>query len=190
MIYFEDGEIVASSGNVNVYMYQGDLYLDIGPGHNLWAVSSEIMEYRQQLKTYPRGKCLEVGLGLGIVSKYVLSLPKVESLTTIEKNKDVTETYRQLLVSYENPGNINHDIIIGDVIDVFPRLVNLNKRFDFIFFDHYSLIDEDTISDLSTLVPMAKAILKDDGQIMGWFDIYTPKEFVKPFFELFDLSNS
>ena len=96
MIYFEDGEIVASSGDVNVYKYEGDLHLDIGPGHNLWATSSEIKEYRQQLRKHPRGECLEVGLGLGVVSNYILALPNVKSLTTIEKNKDVIEVYRDL----------------------------------------------------------------------------------------------
>ncbi len=34
MLYFEDGEMIVSSGDVSVYKYNGDLYLDIGPGHN------------------------------------------------------------------------------------------------------------------------------------------------------------
>ncbi len=185
MIYFEDGEIVASSGDVNVYKYEGDLYLDIGPGHNLWAISSEIKEYRHQLRKHPRGNCLEVGLGLGVVSNYMLILPNVKSLTTIEKNKDVVEVYRQLLVLYEDPGNIHHDIILGDVVDVFPRLLKVNKKFDFIFFDHYSLIDEDTLINLHSLIPMAKRILRDGGAIMGWFDPYTPSEFANEFYTLF-----
>ena len=185
MVYFEEGEVVASSDNVSVYKYNGDLYLDIGPGHNLWAVSSEIREYRHQLRKHPRGECLEVGLGLGIVSNYILSLPDVKSLTTIEKNKDVIDIYRQLLVLYEDPGNIHHDIIIGDVMDVFPKLISLNKQFDFIFFDHYSLIDEDTLANLSSLLPMADRLLKKEGQIMGWFDPYTPDEFIDQFYKLF-----
>jgi len=185
MIYFEEGEIVASSGEVDVYKYEGDLYLDIGPGHNLWATGSEIKEYRHQLRKHPRGDCLEVGLGLGIVSNYILALPNVKSLTTIEKNKDVIEVYRQLLVLYEDPGDIKHDIIVGDVIDVFPRLIKMKKAFDFILFDHYSLIDEDTIADLYNLVPMAERILKPGGRIMGWFDPYTPDEFVEKFYKLF-----
>jgi spermidine synthase len=185
MIYFEEGEIVASSGEVDVYKYEGDLYLDIGPGHNLWATGSEIKEYRYQLRKHPRGDCLEVGLGLGIVSNYILALPNVESLTTVEKNKDVIEVYRQLLVLYEDPGDINHDIIVGDVVDVFPRLIKMKKAFDFILFDHYSLIDEDTMADLYNLVPMAERILKPGGRIMGWFDPYTPDEFVEEFYKLF-----
>lgn len=185
MLYFEDGEVIASSGDVSVYKYEGDLYLDIGPGHNLWAISSEIKEYRHQLQKHPRGDCLEVGLGLGVVSNYILTLPSVTSLTTIEKNKDVVEVYRQLLVLYRDPGNINHNIIVGDVIDVFPRLIKIKKEFDFIVFDHYSLIDEDTMADLHKLVPMAEHILKPGGRIMGWFDPYTPDEFVKEFYKLF-----
>lgn len=185
MIYFEDGEIIASSGDTNVYKYEGDLYLDIGPGHNLWAVSSELKEYRQQLRKFPRGDCLEVGLGLGVVSNYILTQPNVKSLTTIEKSEDVIEVYRQLLVLYEDPGDIRHNIITGDVHDVLPRILQTNITYDFIFFDHYSLIDEDTIEDLEMLVPMAKQLVRDGGSIMGWFDPYTPTEFADQFYALF-----
>jgi len=187
MLYFEEGRIVASSGHVTVYKYGRDTYLEIGPGHNLWAISSEIKEYIRQLRKIPYGDCLEVGLGLGIVSNYLLSLPKVKSLTTIEISKDITEVYRQLLVLNENDGDIRHTIMIGDVHEVLPTIISkLNKKFDFIFFDHYSLIDEDTIDDLSLLLPIATSMLKDDGIVMGWFDPYTPQEFAEQFYKLFD----
>jgi len=185
MLYFEDGEIVASSGNVKVYKYEDNLYLEIGPGHNLWMSSPELKDLESQIKQYPKGNCLEIGLGLGMASNYILTRPDVRSLTTIEKSKDVVEIYRQLLVLYESTGDTRHDIITGDVHDVLPRLLYLNKKFDFIFFDHYSLIDEDTIEDLEILIPKAKQLLKENGFIMGWFDTSTPTEFTNVFYNLF-----
>jgi len=190
MLYFEDGEIIASSGDARVYNYNGDLYLEIGPGHNLWAVSSEIKEYRYQLRKCPRGNCLEVGLGLGIVSNYILSLPTVTSLTTIEKSIDVIKTYEQLLYYNKCYINTKHNIIHGDVWDVLIKFIDIGKKFDFIFFDHYSLIDEDTINDLIKLLPIAKKIINPDGQIMGWFDPYTPTEFADKFYKIFALINN
>jgi len=188
MIYFEDGKIIAQSGNVTIYDYENDLYLEIGPGHNLWAVSSEIREYRQQLGTLPIGDCLEIGLGLGVVSDYILSVPKVTSLTTIDINKNIIECYRQMIILNDNMGDIRHNIIVGDVNDVFYKLIKTELSYDFIFFDQYSLIDEDTIEDLTSIVDIAKKhLLRENGIIMGWFDPYTPKEFIDPFYEIFKM---
>jgi len=113
MIYFEDGKIIAESGEVRVYKYKGNLYLEVGLGHNLWADSLEIEEYKKQLRSIPKGDCLETGLGLGIVSKYILSCPNITSLTTVEINKDVVEVQRKV-----NPINDErHKIIIGDGVE-------------------------------------------------------------------------
>jgi hypothetical protein len=46
-IYFTDGEIVAESGAVRVYEFDGILYLERGPGHSLWADSEEIKELKE-----------------------------------------------------------------------------------------------------------------------------------------------
>lgn len=186
MLYFNSGSIIASSGDVRIYKYMGDVYLEIGPGHFLWARGIEINEYSDQLKNTPRGNCLEVGLGLGIASNYILEQEGVTSLTTIEKNRDVMECYRKLLVYNKNNGDVRHNIVIGDVHNVFSELVRMEYKYDFIFFDHYSLIDEDTISDLSILISIARKLLNPGGVIRGWFDPYTPEEFVEPFNRLFE----
>lgn len=185
MVYFDEGVVIASSGNVVIYMYNNDLHLEIGPGHALWARGVEINEYEQQLKNIPKGACLEVGLGLGIASNYILSIPGVTSLTTIEKNRDVVECYRQLLLYNKSDGDIRHNVIIGDAHYVLPNILKLKHKYDFIFFDHYSLIDEDTIEDLSSLVQIAMGLLNNEGTIKGWFDPYTPPEFADQFYNLF-----
>ena len=89
MIYFIDGDLIAESGEARVYLYDGLLHLEIGKGHNLWMVESEIKELSEQIGDLPRGNCLEIGLGLGVASRYILSFPEVEKLTTVDEVRAV-----------------------------------------------------------------------------------------------------
>ena len=88
-IYYEDGELVVSIGDVRVYDMDDQLFLEIGQGHTLWTLESEIFDYIEQLGDTPYGDVLEIGLGMGVTSRYLLSCEKVKTLTTIEINKDV-----------------------------------------------------------------------------------------------------
>jgi len=178
MIYFIDGDLIAQSGEVSVYLYDGLLHLEIGPGHNLWMVESEIEELSQQIGDLPRGKCLEIGLGLGVASRYILSFPEVESLTTVEINPDVIAVHQ--MVNYID--DARHKGINGDGLDF---ILQAEEKYDFIFFDHYSIIDEDTLETLEIYVKAAKKILAENGTMLGWFDPYTPEEHAREFFALF-----
>lgn len=178
-IYFTHGKIVAESGDIKVYDFDNNLFLEKGPGHNLWICGYEEEELVSQLDDKPIGDCLELGLGLGIASKIILS-KNVDSLTTIEINGNVIECYRQL-----NPEkDSRHRIIEGSSIDY---LRQAEEMYDFVFIDFYDVIDEDTLIDIEICVSLSKKILKDGGEIMGWFDPFTPEEFVEPFFELFNI---
>lgn len=178
MLYFEKGKIIAQSGNVKVYSYLNKLFLEIGPGHNLWAISDEIEDYKEQLKDFPRGDCLEIGLGLGIVSKYILE-HNIKSLTTIEINKDVVQVQEQV----NKINDERHKIIIGDGLDY---LLETDNTYDFIFIDNYNLIDEDVIENLKLYAIMARYRLKKGGLTKAWWDIYTPEEFEEEFNRLFE----
>ena len=175
-LYFTHGKIIAESGLIKVYEFNGELYLERGPGHNLWADSLEISELKDQIGGRPRGDCLEIGLGLGVASKYMLS-KNITSLTTVEKDMDVIKTYRQL-----NPPDGMHLIVCSSGADF---MMSTKNTYDFIFLDFYDVIDEDTIEDIKDYTKLAKTILRPGGEIVGWFDIYTPEEFVEPFFKLF-----
>ena len=178
-MYFTHGTITAESGNVKVYELAGERYLEIGPGHTLWAVSDEIVEYTEQIGNKPRGECLEIGLGLGVASNYILSREDVKSLTTVEVNEDVLEVYRQL-----NPRiSSKHKMIHGSGQDF---LLQTDEKFDFIFLDFYDVIDEDTLEDIRIYVELSKRVLNDGGEIVGWYDIYTPDDFANKFFKLFN----
>ena len=177
MIYFIDGDLIAEHGEARVYLYDGLLHLEIGPGHNLWMVESEIEELAQQIGDSPHGKCLEIGLGLGVASRYILSFPEVTLLTTVEINPDVIAVH-ELVNRIDDP---RHKGVNGDGLDF---ILQTEEKYDFIFFDHYSIIDEDTLEMLDTYVKAAKKILAPGGDILAWFDPYTPEEDAKAFFNI------
>jgi hypothetical protein len=179
LVYFKDGDLMCESGDVRVYRFNDVLHLEIGPGHNLWALESEIEDYVWQINDKPKGHCLEIGLGLGIVSEYILSCPKVESLTTVENNKNVIKTHKQL-----NPITADNHLILN--ADGLIYMYQTRRKFDFIFLDFYSVIDEDTLPVIKDFANASKRILNENGIVLGWFDKYTPEKFVKPFYELFE----
>jgi spermidine synthase len=189
LIYFKDGEVVAESGDVKVYEMNNELFLEIGPGHNLWALSSELPDYVDQLWDLPKGNCLEIGLGLGVASNYILSCPNVVKLTTVEKNEDVITTYDQvkqkvILDVYNEKFKEGKKHLILNA-DGLLYAVETKQRFDFIFLDFYSVIDEDTIPEIADMATACKRVLKPKGKIVGWFDKHTPEEYVSEFFTLF-----
>lgn len=183
MIYFIDGELIAEQGDVRVYLYDGLLHLDIGPGHGLWMVESEIEELSEQIGDLPRGNCLEIGLGLGVSAKHILSKSEVESLTTVEINADVISV-QNMVNRIDDP---KHTIINANGLDF---ILQTDNKYDFIFFDHYSIIDEDTLEILSTYINAAKRILSENGIMLAWFDPYTPEEDAEVFFNMFKKGGS
>lgn len=186
-IYFQDGEIIAESGDARVYEYNNDTFLEVGSAHHLWALGSESVDYANQLKDKPKGNVLEIGLGLGVASRYILSMHNVRALTTIEKNKDVIDVYNILRGRDEQFeqvfGHKKHLILNTDGLSY---LYNTNRKFDFIFMDFYDVIDEDTLPEIADMVIGCRRVLAKNGKIMGWFDPYTPDEFVEQFYELFE----
>jgi SAM-dependent methyltransferase len=168
-MYFTHGKLLAQSGNIRVYLFNGLLHLE--EDHNLWAIEDEIEEYRDQMGNKPKGNCLEIGLGLGIASKHILSFDNVKSLTTVEINKHVIKTQRTI-----NPINDpRHHIINMDGVE-YLRLTK--DKYDFIFLDFYHFVDEDSIDMIKGCLDNCKRILKNGGHIVPWIDIYIPEEFI------------
>lgn len=186
-IYFKEGSVVAESGLVKVYSYSEDLFLEVGPAHTLWALGSELYDYMDQLHDHPTGSVLEIGLGMGVASRYILTLPRVRSLTTVEQNKDVINVYGQLLkkdTSFtKNFGYKEHLILNAEGLSY---LYATKRKYDFVFLDFYRAIDEDTLPDIEDMVLGARRVLAPGGRIMGWFDKYTPDEHTNKFYSLFE----
>lgn len=178
-IYFTHGDLIAESGNMRIYNFNGLLHLEEGPGHTLWAIEDEIDEYKEQIGNYPRGDCLEIGLGLGIASRYILSCRGVNSLTTVEISEDTIIVQKQAYFIDDD----RHEVVCMDGLEY---INSTDKTFDFIFMDFYHFIDEEGLPEIETYVKACKRILRNNGKIVGWFDIYTPEEFVEPFYKLFE----
>jgi predicted membrane-bound spermidine synthase len=179
-IYFTHGKLLAESGNMRIYLFNDMLHLEEGPGHTLWAIESEIHEYREQMADYPNGEGLEIGLGLGVASRYILTCEGVKSLTTVEISEDVIKVQKQV-----NPiDDPRHTIIC---MDGWEYIISTDKKYNFIFMDMYHFIDEDGLPLIEKYVEMCKKrVLKEGGKIVGWFDVSTPEEFIKPFYDLFE----
>jgi len=189
LIYFRDGKLVAKSGDARVYKMSGHLFLEIGPGHTLWALETELQDYMDQLMDFPQGDCLEIGLGLGVASRYLLTFPKVKSLTTVEINKDVIDVHSKIkdsdrgyTLEYREE---DHTILNSNGIE-YAYLTK--KKFDFIFIDCYDRIDEDTLPLIADMVLACKHTLKPNGRMMGWVDDGTSAEHYDIFQHIFDLS--
>ena len=191
LVYFEDGVVVAETGKAKVYKMSNELFLEIGPGHNLWALESELKDYIWQLKEFPRGHCLEIGLGLGVASRYILTFPKVEHLTTVEINQEVIdvhrkikETDRKFRLDYD-PNK--HRIIKANGIEY---AYQTKQRYDFIFIDCYDRIDEDTLPLIADMAIACSKVLKPSGKMLGWLDKNTPEIFVGIFYQIFEQLNN
>lgn len=179
LIYFKDGELIAESGNARVYKMHGQLFLEKGPGHNLWALEAELEDYIDQLDSWPQGDCLEIGLGLGIASSYLLTFPRVKTLTTVEIDKDVIAVQKKA-----NPIDDKRHIILNANGLYFAY--QTKRVYDFIFLDFYSHIDEDTLPEIADMVVACKRVLKNNGHMIGWLDPHTPGDFAKIFMDLFE----
>lgn len=183
LIYFQDGDTVASSGGAVVYKMNGRLFLEIE--HTLWAMEDELYDYMEQLHDYPKGDCLEIGLGLGTASRYILTFPTVNHLTTVEINKDVIgvhemigENDRYFSLDYDPS---RHRILNADGIMYAYRT---KRKYDFIFIDCYDRIDEDTLPIIEDVTRACCRLLKPEGKLVAWLDRFTPWEFKNQFRKL------
>lgn len=188
-IYFRDGEVMSQHGQVTIYKMDNELFLEVGPGHNLWALESEYTVYMEQLGTSPRGDCLEIGLGLGVASRCILSYPEVTSLTTVELREDVIKTHEDLIPFLDTKTNkwplydrdkhfiVNHNGI--------KHMISTKDKYDFIFMDFYKHIDEDTLPEIEDMVLASRFCLKKSGKVLGWLDPHTPLDFYNRFVNLF-----
>ena len=192
LIYFRDGDLVANSGDVSVYDMNDELFLEIGPGHTLWALEREIKDYIVQLDDFPRGNCLEIGLGLGVASRCILTYPYVDHLTTVELNSDVIKTHEitsDILADKSRdtkwlPYNKNRHSIIN--MSGLEYLYTTKDKYDFIFMDFWQHIDDDTLPAIADMAKAAKKVLEYDGKIIGWLDPHTTKDNIEYFEKIFN----
>ena len=160
---YKDGKLIKELENIRVYKCDNELYLEQdleGYGTELWAYTIELPYFKQLMKDYPKGDCLETGLGLGVSSRYILSFDKVKSLTTVEIDPNMIEVQRAV-----NHIDDNRHTIVNDNCYTFIR--KTNRKFDFIFIDHYNNI-YDKIYYLLTMLNNLKDKINPGGKIVHW----------------------
>jgi spermidine synthase len=147
-------------------------YLEIGKGHTLWTYSKEIEAYKEQIDDKPRGDCLEIGLGLGVSSKYILAFNIVKTLTTVEISRDVIDLYIERNKSLLP----RHRIVHGSGRDF---LISTDRKFDFVFIDFYYLIDEDTVEEIVGYINLCERVLRKNGEVVVWVDPFSDEELIR-----------
>jgi spermidine synthase len=190
LIYFRDGELVAEHKSARVYLMNDELFLEIGSGHTLWALQSEISDYIDQLRDWPTGDVLEIGLGLGVASRYLLTFNKVKSLTTVELNEDVVAVHAQIrdrlyTDEYIKAIKSKQHVILNT--DGLIYMFTTKYKYDFIFLDFYDRIDEDTLPLIKDMANGCRKVLNPGGVAIGWLDPHTPDEFVYEFEKIFPI---
>lgn len=148
--------------NDDVRIYDMDTQKFLFIGQIMYASTSERGWYVKNVMPYATGKCLEIGLGLGVASKSMLVKNEVSHLLTIESNEKVIEAFGRPLR--------NHNILWADIYEWVEGLVVIEPFYDFIFVDHYTLDDEEQIAPLEELAVKLRPLLKPEGKMVFWID--------------------
>lgn len=162
----ENAFLEYQNDDVRIYDMDREKYLFVG--NIMYASTTERNWYIANVMPYATGKCLEIGLGLGVASKCILAKPGVRHLLTIEKDARVIEAFGRPLR--------RHNILEADVEEWTKDLVVIEPIYDFIFVDHYTLEDDEIIEPLAGLVERLKPLLKPDGKLVLWIDENAPEE--------------
>ncbi len=152
-------------GNVRIYDMDGDKYLFVGPV--MYASTTERNWYITNVYPYARGKCLELGLGLGVASKVMLANDRVTHLLTVENNEHVIGAFGKPL--------LKHNILHADAMEWVSNFPVLEPMYDFIFVDHYTF-EEEELEMLQWLGTALQRLLKPGGKMVFWIDENGPDE--------------
>lgn len=147
--------------NEDVRIYDMNNHKFLFVGQIMYASTTERGWYIKNVMPYAQGKCLEIGLGLGVASKCIIVKPEVKHLLTIEKDERVIEAFGRPLR--------NHNILHMDINDWLDGLVSFEPFYDFIFVDHYAF-DEEDLEYLPKLADRLKPLLKPGGNMVFWID--------------------
>lgn len=121
----------------------------------MWDTPEE-RDAEKELADKSFGNVLVAGYGFGILTKALLKNPKVKSVTTVEKYKEVIEKMKEF-------GPIYGKIILGDFYD-FPE----DKKFDCVIGDIYPDIDRVFLKDYIKFKKKAEKLVKKNGIILAW----------------------
>lgn len=121
----------------------------------MWDLPQE-QEIQKDIAGQAFGNVLVAGYGFGIVTKYLLENPKVESVATVEKYQEIMDKMKEF-------GEIYGKIIIGDFYEL-----SEDRKYDCVIGDIWAEIDRVFLDDYIKFKEKAQKLLKKDGLILGW----------------------
>lgn len=110
-----------------------------------------------------RGDVFIAGLGLGMILVPILAKEEVESVLVVERSQDVIELVAPQIRRV--PGGRKLNVVQGDVFDWKPAD---GQKFDTLYFDIWSLISEDNLSQMARLHQKFKGRKKADAWMESW----------------------
>ncbi len=161
-----NAELEYAREDVRIYRMDGEQYLFIG--QIMYASTTERSWYIRNVMQHAKGRCLEVGLGLGVASKVILAKPEVNYLLTVELNESVIGGFGKPLP--------RHNILCADINMWVDNFLLPTPMYDLIFVDHYTLDDEDEIYALEDLAFKLEPLVKEGGRMIFWLDENAPEE--------------
>ena len=160
--YF-DGEVVSqlvvprvNSPKVEILQMKGYNFLWVNEHLWMWDIPIE-QKVQRGIADKAYGDVLCAGYGLGLVQKYLLENPKVKSVTTVEKYKQVID---------ENLKVFNK-IHGGVVVEDFFKYTG-EQQYDCIIGDICDDIMPDYLQDYKVFKQRTMDLLKPDGKMFQW----------------------
>jgi spermidine synthase len=160
--------------NVRIYNLEGEEYLFVD--QVMYASTSEKDWYVHNVMPFAKGRCLEIGLGLGAASRAMLAKKEVKYILTIEKDEGVIAAFGRPLR--------RHNILNTDIYEWVENFAEPTPMYDFIFVDHYATMDEDLFEELKPLAIKLSQLLKPDGKMVFWIDENLSPEEIEMFKQL------
>ena len=141
---------------VEILQQKGYNFLWINKYLWMWDIPVERLA-QKKIAEQARGNVLVAGYGLGIVQKFLLKNPKVNSFLTIEIFPEVIQKCK------ENYKKIYGEFVICDFYDY-----KTNKKYDCVIGDIWEDIVPESLNDYIKFKKKAQSLLKPNGKMLAW----------------------
>ena len=140
---------------IEILDYKGHKFMFIDGYLWMWDIPRE-RNLQKDLANKAFGNVLIAGYGFGILTEYCLKNPKVKSVTTVEK-------YREVIDKMKEYGKIFGKIIINDFYEL-----SENQKFDCVIGDIWPDIDAEFLTDYVNFKNKSEKLLNRDGLLLAW----------------------